>query len=382
MLPQYGNQLQSPTSAFNEINALAVDLLNKKKKQINPVQVQAQVPYWMIKNSDGYGNSSLMINFLQSYYDWLTDYYGVTGANIFDLGALLDVSSTSPSLLPNFVNHYAPDIAGVFELTDDEQKPTNDSIRNTLVGIKTDLYQLKSTETAFRRLMSTLFSINPDTITIEYPGQKLMNLNDGLLNSAVFPNEIQWHPYAYVVKSEVVDENVYYEDVVRKTLHPAGMRGFFETVIIDGDVVDGDIDVINFNEVPLIANYYPYGLSSDFTLSKCTGCTSAYSEFRAGWTFPTHVYPDWEESISESNPVDFGSIKIYDFFTLEVKPGEFSPNDIIGTVCNYACGSSGSAGFNWYIGQDQQYLRNVYIETQTIEEPELSRNEDLSNKYN
>lgn len=362
MLPQYGNQLQSPTSAFNEINALAVDLLNKKKKQINPVQVQAQVPYWMIKNSDGYGNSSLMINFLQSYYDWLTDYYGVTGANIFDLGALLDISSTSPSLLPNFVNHYAPDIAGIFQLSD-EQKPTDDSIRNTLIGIKTDLYQLKSTETAFRRLMSTLFSINPDNITIEYPGQKLMNLNDGVLNNAVLVDSIQFHPYAYIIKSDVSDDNVYYEDAVRKTLHPAGMQGFFENVIIDDDVGDGDVDVINFNEVPLIANYYPYGLSSDFTLNKCTGCTSSYPQFRAGWTFPTHVYPDWEESISQSNPTDFGSIKIYDFFTLEVKAGEFSPNDTIGTSCDFACGLNGDTQLQWTVGDEQSDKFDKFNET-------------------
>lgn len=403
--------LPSSTSLFNQLNATAQSYLETKRNNVTPVQVEAQVPFWMVKNSDGYGNPSNMIMFLQHYYEWLSNFYGYENTNIFEITKLFDISETPSYLLPNFVKYYAPDIYDVFGLTGDK-KPTSDAIRNTIANIKTEIYEAKSTETTFKRLMGTLFEIDPNTISIKYPKRKIMRLNGGLLewmsngsnpqsvsyfggtgeysderytlvgsylNQGVLQDGNFWQEYSYVIDSSVDDSDPYYEEVVKKTLHPAGLVGFYEQTEVFSDISEGDIDESDDYEVPLVAHYYPYRLDSTATLSKCAGCSGELH--RSGWDYPTFVFPSWDVQIDRKNITEFGKINVFDFFTLTSSAGNQSPNDIIGTLCDYACGSSGSAEFNWYIGQNEQYSNNVYIENQPIQEPESTRDEDLLNKY-
>lgn len=372
---------QTSTSVFQQMQAEANVVLGRDKKNFNPVQVQSQVPYWLKKSQ------SSMIAFLQSYYDWLSQGYGYTGINMMDLKNLPDVSMTPEFVLPRFIATYAPDIKGIYEL-DPELQPSADNIRRTIVNIRQEIYQRKSNEDAFKSLMGSLFGITTDTINLSYPKRKLMRLNAGKLdwmsnshyfgisgneysserytmvgshlNQGVLQDGAMWQEFSYILTSEIDDSNPYYEAVVKETLHPAGLLGLYEKVerFSEGGFEPGPISTY---ENPKISNYYPYTLGSTGTLNKCSGCVG--SLFRTGWTFPTFVYPSWDDLIMNGPSADFGSIIVRHFFELNSADGSESPNVLIGTTCGYACGACGAVEFSWEVDVGGVYTGpNIYTE--------------------
>lgn len=341
--------------------------LDKRKINFNPIQVNTQVPQWLNDNHP------MFVSFVQYYYDWLVDSYGNTGTNVMDMSQLFDIDEAPEFLLPNYIRTYAPDLIGIYDIGVTYQ-PTPEQIRRTITNIKTELYQRKSNEDAFRTLMPSLFGISADTIKISYPKRKLMRLNAGRLdwmtnsdyygitgeysperytmigshlNQGVFPDSGMWQDFSYLLTSEIDDSNPYYEAVVKETLHPAGLLGLYEKLekYSEGDYV---AEPPSDYEIPKVVNYYPYNLTSANTLYKCSGCTGSAS--RVGWLYPTFVYPSWDIEIAAANPADFGSILIKDFFELNSQSGSVSPNDLIGTDCNYPCGFSGDAELEWSVG--------------------------------
>jgi hypothetical protein len=347
--------------------ASAESELQSKKRNFNPIAVKNQVPQWLV-NSD-----SKIVDFLQFYYDWLTDGYGYTGINMMNMFSMFDIENTSEIALPHFIETYAPDIKGIYELGITLQ-PSPENIKNTITNIRTEVYQRKSNEDAFRALMNSLFSVNSDTINFSYPKRKILRLNGGRLdwmsssdyygstgeysedrytivgshlNQGVLPDSGMWQEFSYLITSEIDDSNPYYEAVVKETLHPAGLVGLYEKIerySEGGFVPEPPIDY----ETPKVSNYYPYNLTSSESLPKCSGCTG--NLFIPGWTFPTFVYPTWDVEIMNGASANFGSIRLWDFFTLNSLPGEDSPNDAIGTLCSFACDTSGEIDFAWFVG--------------------------------
>jgi hypothetical protein len=384
---------QSPSltakGLYQNMQASIEFALNNRKINFNPIQVNTQVPQWLNDNHP------IFVNFLQYYYDWLVDSYGNTGTNLMDMSQLFDVDEAPEFLLPNYIRTYAPDLIGIYDIGITYQ-PTPEQIRRTITNIKTELYQRKSNEDAFRTLMPSLFGISADTVKISYPKRKLMRLNAGRLdwmtnsdyygitgeysperytmvgshlNQGVFPDSGMWQEFSYLLTSEVDDSNPYYEAVVKETLHPAGLLGLYEKIEKYSEGGYESPIPIDY-EVPLIANYYPYTLGSQISLSKCSGCTGALSA--AEWLYPTYVYPSWDVEIAGGQSADFGSIILQDFFVLNSFPGKLSPNDQIGNACNFACGVSGEINFEWYVGvgltSDIAYVE--FIEPGPISEKE------------
>lgn len=358
----------------------AVDFaLEKKKINFNPIQVDTQVPQWLNDNHP------IFVKFAQHYYDWLVDSYGNTDTNIMDMSKLFDIDETPEYILPNFIRSYAPDLVGIYDIGLTLQ-PTPEQIRRTITNIKTEVYQRKSNEDAFRTLMPSLFGISADTIKISYPKRKLMRLNAGRLdwmtnsdyygitgeysserytmvgshlNQGVLPDGGMWQEYSYLLTSEIDDSNPYYEAVVKETLHPAGLLGLYEKI---EKYSEGDYEApppIDY-EIPILANYHPYTLGSNISLSKCSGCTGSMTT--TGWLYPTFVYPSWDVEIANGNSADFGSIILQDFFVLNSFPGELSPNDQIGNACNFACGTSGAVSYDLYVATGFT-SNNEYSET-------------------
>lgn len=364
-----GKTLTSGPLAFQEMLQVSDSFLQKKKKNFDPVQVETQVPFWMKRNTTT-NTKSAIIDFLQSYYDWLAEGYVIDGGNIMDLKGLADISTTPEGLLPSFINSYAPDLIGIYDLNED-QIPSATSIRETINNIRTEIYQRKSTEDAFRSLLASLFSKDPEQITFWYPKRKLMRLNGGrlpfmaddeffgvtgeysserytivgnYLNQGVLQDGQMWQDFSYIVATDLTAP--YYETVVKDTLHPAGFLAIFETKEVYSE---GDYEVVTppDEEIAYVRNYYPYTLGSFETLPRCSGCTGALS--KAGWLFPTHVYPTWDVEIAAGPSADFGSIIFDHFWKLNSATGSASPNDIIGMNCMAACGLSGSAAFAWEV---------------------------------
>lgn len=372
----------SPVSIFQSMSAEADIVLSLKRSNFNPVQIEGQVPTWLRQNTNG--KVSGMGQFLQAYYDWLANDYGFTGVNVMNMPELMDIDETPDFLLPHFIETYAPDIKGIYDLPEDLQ-PSSQNIRNTITNIRTELYQKKSNEDAFRSLMGSLFSIDPETIKFSYPKRKLLRLNAGILdwmtdstyygatgeysserytvvgshlNQGVMPDGKMWQEFSYLLTSEIDDSNPYYEAVIKETLHPAGLLGLYEKVeaYYEGGYDPGP--AYDY-EKPSISNYYPYKLTSSTTLPKCTGCTGALAV--VGVYYPTFVFPTWDPDISTAEPEDFGSIKIWDFFELRSGPNEISPNDAIGILCSSACTATGSADLDWLIGDPGEFTLAIPV---------------------
>jgi hypothetical protein len=230
-----------------------------------------------------------------------------------------------------------------------------------------------------------LFGINDFYVTIKYPKRKLMRLNGGVfswmsngmnpqsasllgstgeysnerftlvgsyLNQGVIQDGRMWQDYSYVIDSPVDDSNPYYESIIKETLHPAGLLGFFEQTERFEETSTGDVNSYYDYEIPMIANYYPYTLGSFQTLPFCSGCTGSLQV--SGWTFPTFVYPTWaDEIILRGVTSPFGNIILSDFlFRLSTTATGGSPNDSIGTDCIYSCGLTGSIAFSWIVYRD------------------------------
>lgn len=365
-----------------------LEYLSTKKTNFNPIQAESQLPLWM----KGFGNESpsQLGLFLQSYYDWLSNYYGDENINLFDIQNLMDVEETPEFILPHFINSYAPDIIGVYDIPDD-LRPTADNIRQTIKNIRTEVYQRKSTEDAFKSLMASLFSINPETIQLSYPKRKLLRLNGGILdwmtdstyygttgeysderytmvgsylNQGVMPDNKMWQENSYILTSEIPDSNPYYEAVIKQTLHPAGLLGLYEKIeqYSEGDYFPQPEPVF---ERPIIANYYPYSLQSTTSLPRCSGCTGEL--VYASWKYPTFVYPSWDVEISKGPSANFGSIILRDFFTLSPADEETWPNDLIGTTCQIACGQTGDVEFAFYVDNELDRVPPAIVQ-QTIED--------------
>jgi len=361
-----GATYTTPTGIFQKIVASSNSQLDSSKTNYNPIAVKNQLPRWLSLSD------SKLVDFLQGYYDWLVDGYGYTGVNLMNLYPLYDIDETPEFSLPHFIETYAPDIKGIYELGATLQ-PSPQQIRNTIVNIKTEIYQRKSNEDAFRALMNSLFGITADTIKFSYPKRKIFRLNGGkfdwmsssdyygttgeysderytmvgsYLNQGVLQDGKMWQEFSYLVTSEIDDSNPYYEAVVKETLHPAGLLGLYEKLekYSEGDYVP---ELPSDYEIPKIMNYYPYNLTSTETLNRCSGCTGTTSKKQ--WEYPTFVYPSWDIEIAAAAPADFGSIIIKDFLELNSEAGAMSPNDNIGTLCDYACGSSGDVEFIWQV---------------------------------
>lgn len=368
----FGATSTSGPVAFQQMSASAQSFLNKKKGNFNPVQIESQTPFWLKKNTLGQKTRSGMLDFLQGYYDWLTNGYGLTGVNVMDLANLADISNTPEVVLPYFINSYAPDIKGVYDLPE-EMMPSADNIRQTIDNIKVEIYQRKSNEDAYKSLLASLFGKDPNEITFWYPKRKLMRLNAGKLdsiadndyygktgeyspnrytiigsnlNQGVLQNGKMWQEFSYIITTSAEPTIPYYQAVINETLHPAGLLGIFETKEVYSEGGYGSF-VPPVEEIPQVSNYYVYNLQSSQTLPRCSGCTGAMSKI--GWYFPTFVYPTWDNEISISSATDFGSIRIEDFLKLTSSTGSPSPNEIIGTSCIATCGTSGSAQFSWEV---------------------------------
>ena len=141
-----GSTYTTSTAVFNNMKKAADSAISNERFIFNPVRVDSQVPVWLKRNN------SLMPNFLQSYYDWLASLYGYTGVGIMDLSTLADISESPELTLPHFVEMYAPDIKGIYDLPEDLQ-PSDENIRKTIINIRQEIYQRKSNEDAFKSLM-------------------------------------------------------------------------------------------------------------------------------------------------------------------------------------------------------------------------------------
>ena len=347
------------------------------------VDVKHLFPYWILERSESSSPNNYLVNFVQSYYDWLYTKSGyelsTTSLHSVGLRKILDIENTPVEFLKHFSFTYASGFSNWFigATAGPEGTDTTENVRSLIGGIRQNLYQQKSNEEAYKYFFQSLFGSDGSDISLSYPKMNIMRLNGGrfgdwesvtglggsLLNSSAKLQDSDWYQdFSYLLKAgvDIVDEDtglpVYYNDL-QTMLHPSGLKGFFEKTVQDyipSDDYDGGILQ---GENPILGNYFAYRLSNTTGYTACIGCCGSgwgydgptayigatlgtFGGASGGWTqgnvwasigsggvsaeynIPTHNWPDWDDDISSG--LTFGGIYIRDFVYLY--PADSSPN--------------------------------------------------------
>jgi hypothetical protein len=335
--------------------------------------ISRMIPKWVIFEKEekvGQNQPALTIyDFLQKYYDWLYcdaesgAQYGLS-RNILDL---IDIKKTKDNLIKNLYNIYGESFTGIFE--SDNLNVGRVELENFLQNIRSNFYHKKGTEEGIRKILTALFVIDESEIEIEIPKEYVLRLNGGkffnenfsfrtnvgdtgsylekgdlsgsYLNFSRLPNNTWYHDYSYLVFFSDSYDPSNLEKIYRKSNHPSGTQLIFGKQLSDFVPEQPDADEGTVCEFPLLKNYAPYALGitypglgtingiSFFGINSCVGCCGASF---AGFTGPTHRFPNWTQNILEDV---FGNINIQEFLFLCYGDGFTSPNDnLTCTGCN------------------------------------------------
>jgi hypothetical protein len=325
------------------------------------------IPLWVLKEKTERINNGEEIftiyDFLQKYYDWLYcdnqsgAQYSLS-KNILDL---IDIRKTKENLIENLYNVYAQSFNGVFESS--TLDVGRSELEKFLISIRKNFYHRKGTEDGIRKLLTTLFVIDERDIEIEIPKQFILRLNGGkftddnlnftfrtgtgdtggylekgdlsgsYLNFSRLHDTNWFHDYSYLLfVGTNYNDNDDLEELYRKSNHPIGTHLIFGKQLSDFESVQPNVVVGTICEYPMLRNYAPYSLNitygalgnidgnTFYGLTACIGCCGASF---SGFTGPTHRFPSWTQTITESV---FGNINIQDFITLCYE-GLTSPNE-------------------------------------------------------
>ena len=324
---QYGSILKN--SAHNtayRLLLLGQTLTDVPQPSEKVIDVKPLFPYWILDRSDGSSPTNHLVNFIQKYYDWLYSDSGYelqkTAQYPVGLRKVLDIKSTPVKFLEHFVFTYASGLSTWYIgiTAGPGQTDTTQNVRSFLKGIRTNLYQQKSNEEAYRYFFESLFGKKGSDVSIDYPKKNILRLNGGrfsdwpfegystgyyddtlnlggsYLNGDFKLQDSYWYQdFSYLIKAgvDVVDEDtglpIYYDDIYTM-LHPPGLKGFFEQTVNDY-IPPGDYDGgIVHGEQPKLSNYFPYRLNvtgGTWTfvvngtvyggLTACVGCSGATS---------------------------------------------------------------------------------------------------------
>ena len=283
------------------------------------VDVRHLFPYWIVERSGSTTSTSHFITFVQSYYDWLytKSGYELSSNTLFHksgMGEMIDIEYSPVGFLDKFIFTYAPDLST--HTIEETETETSVRIRTLIRNIRSNLYQKKSNEEAYRYFFQSLFGVAGSDIEISYPKKNIMRLNGGrfaewpaegystgyyeltrnlggsFLNGDFKIQDSYWYQdFSYLIKAgiDVVDENtglpVYYEDL-NTMLHPAGLKGFFEKTVQDYIPPDDHDGGLAHGEQPTLSNYFPYRLHYDVNMMgqtgtgiACIGCSGSTYEY-------------------------------------------------------------------------------------------------------
>jgi hypothetical protein len=301
-----------PKNTELEMRILGQTLPDINKVVDRVIDVRHIFPYWIIERSTTTPATNHFVNFVQNYYDWLytKSGYELSSGGMFHnsgMGKMIDVEYSSVKLLDKFIFSYASGLST--HNIEDKETDTSRRIRNLITNIRTNLYQKKSNEEAFRYFFQSLFGVAGSDVTISYPKKNIMRLNGGrfaewpsegystgyyeltrnlggsFLNGDFKIQDSYWYQdFSYLIKAgiDVVDENtglpVYYEDLTTM-LHPVGMKGFFEKTVQDYIPPDDHEGGISHGEQTRLSNYFPYRLTDSAGITVCVGCSGSGYEY-------------------------------------------------------------------------------------------------------
>jgi|15BtaG_2_1085339.scaffolds.fasta_scaffold01123_2 hypothetical protein len=271
-----------------------------------PVDVTDQFPYWITTRHSSDSLTHNLVNFVQYYYDWLYTKSGyelnTTSTHISGVNAIMDIDETPAKFLKSHIYSYASGLSS-YNLNNEESISAT-KVRNFIKGIRSNLYQKKSNEEAYRYFFQSLYGVNGSDISISYPKKNIMRLNGGkfagwpeegftsgyyetthhlggsFLNGDFKFQDGSWYQdFSYILHAGIDDEFIdddsglplYYNELTTM-LHPAGLKGFFEKTISDYIPPDDYDGGVIHGEEPVLQNYFPYRLGDTAGYTACMGC--------------------------------------------------------------------------------------------------------------
>jgi len=368
------NSLTTLYTEIGELNSLLFGLECPTNYDITN-----QIPLWMIyekqaRQLDGLSTLSIY-DFLQKYYDWL--YCDESSGAQYELSKrlldIVDIEKTRSKFVERLANIYANGFdPNALEANGGLVREEN--LRKFIKGIRRTFYHRKTTEDGIRYFFSTLFDINDEDISIQVPKKFILRLNGGrfadsnyaFLNGQTGDYELtnalsgsylngsrlqdsNWiQDWSYLIKVGILGSE--YKTSYLQIAHPAGLKIVFEKTLSDYQGPTFDDNAVTVCESAFLRNYAPYGISFNYSsstsgltyaspaywqnvagltligLPKNTGCCGASF---AGFSGPTHLFPNWAGDFTRTN---FKDIYISSMFELcYPTEAESSPNS--GFVC-------------------------------------------------
>ena len=294
------------------------------------VDVKHLFPLWILERSSETSNvSSFIVDFVQSYYDWLYSSQGY-GFGRYELGeipflTLVDIDETPVQYLERFSYSYTTGFSQQEISQFNEDLVPSEFLRNFIKGIRDNFYQKKGTESSYEYFFRSLYGVEQfDENWIEYPKKFVLRLNGGapygyvparddigglvwepglgwveaqdaplgsgldydvlrdlsysVLNVHVIQDSNWYQDFSYLIKTEVVDPETgepLYSNLLKDLVHPAGLKVFYEVTLEDyipPVTYEEDFQVC---EEPMVGNYFPYRLSDTTGFTACLGCSGS-----------------------------------------------------------------------------------------------------------
>jgi len=273
------------------VSTSILDLLEADLKKDTPFKVINHVPSWLA--TDSKDNNTLLVKFLQYYYDWLYSSKD-SGLYVDDYIDLMDIDNITEETKDAFVSSFIPDIDV------DGLDLTVEQVKDVLRAVKTNIFQKKGTQEALATLFTKIFpeiqSVGVERGNLEFTIQ-LRIVNDSIRNYDV------------------------YETVYKNLFHPVGMRANIQIIhsfgseesrrtedtIIQRELSESGPTTTNFDS-PRIGNYFVYNMNDAESLpaySGESGSTHGRGETGASGNtanvsnLATYKHPNWIYGVSD-----------------------------------------------------------------------------------
>ena len=271
------------------VSTSILDLLEADLKKDTPFKVIDHVPSWLA--TDSRDNNTLLVKFLQYYYDWLYSSKD-SGLYVDDYIDLMDIDNITEETKGAFVSSFIPDIDV------DGLDLTVDQVKDVLRAVKTNIFQKKGTQEALATLFTKIF-----------PEIQSVSVERGNLE--------------FTIQLRITDDSIrnydVYETVYRNLFHPVGMCASIQIIhsfgseesrrtddtIIERELSRSGATSTGFDS-PRIGNYFVYNMNDAGSLAPSSGASGTSNPrgiTGAGSTanvsnLPTYNHPNWLYGIS------------------------------------------------------------------------------------
>tara|TARA_Y100001937_G_scaffold118365_1_gene172665 strand:- start:34 stop:1044 length:1011 start_codon:yes stop_codon:yes gene_type:complete len=315
---EQNDKTQTPTNIVGDVNfdleesdIFQNDILSANCSRI--FDVRQFLPYWLVQDHEN--NKTLLIKFLQHYYDWLycPDLSDLHTNNIRELQ---DIENITDQTKESFIKSIIP------QLYDEVKNNTTSEIKDFLLNLKRDILIKRGTKEGIVLFFTKLFP-EISKVTINSDSFLQLQITINTTNIEKLDTYVSaYNNYMHIAgTSATIGVNLnagsesterQEDDEILETLRstPSGATA---------------AQLFDFS---VIGNYIVYNMGDTASLAPVTGCSAGISgpppRGITGNTadVPTFAHPEWLFGVT-GQTLPFGNINIFEFIAL---PLDGNPN--------------------------------------------------------